>query len=153
MEVESSDKWEVGAHGSLEAKRRRREQLERSEEDVADVFADTDDFAPPAEDLALVLRRIRDASLAGVKLFFDAENACPPFFCPRNSSDWEKHWCAMSARPRAPSPQESEPAPHTATAAQPQCHQRRVQEPLEATGGGGSDRRCDDARFHRGRAL
>jgi len=52
------------------------------------IYADTDDFAPPSEDLRLVQKRVRDASLAGVKLFFDADRACPPFFCPRNATDW-----------------------------------------------------------------
>ena len=55
------------------------------------IYADTDDFAPPAEDLWLVQKRVRDASLAGVKLFFDADRACPPFFCPRNATDWAQH--------------------------------------------------------------
>lgn len=77
------------------------------------IFADTDDFAPPTEDLILVQRRAREASLAGVKLFFDADGACPPFFCPKSPGDWQdrrpnatndmalNHWKPLVAANRA----------------------------------------------------
>ena len=59
-------------------------------------LADTDDFAPA--DLPLVLDAInRHRRIAGVRLFFDAEQTCTPHFCPANESDWHARCRGLDA--------------------------------------------------------
>ena len=58
-------------------------------------LADTDDFAP--RHLPLVLDAVRrHGRLAGVRLFFDADQLCPPLSCPSNESDWHRRCVGSS---------------------------------------------------------
>ena len=63
-------------------------------------LADTDDFAPRR--LPDVLDAVRrHGQLAGVRLFFDAERACPSNdFCPENETDWQQRCHSDGARKR-----------------------------------------------------
>ena len=52
-------------------------------------LADTDDFAP--FDLPYVLAAAaQHKRIAGVRLFFDAEQTCPANYCPANETDWRE---------------------------------------------------------------